>query len=132
MIVQNWPVPYETIEADTRRRRTFVIACGDSALPPLLLIHGSGSNAAMWIGDAAEYSKHYRVYAVDVPGEPGKSCDTRPDLRTHAHPEWLRDVFVSLNADRTFIVGLSLGGWVALRFASAYPEKVVKLALAIC
>jgi pimeloyl-ACP methyl ester carboxylesterase len=129
MIVQNWPVPYETIEVDTRHGRTFVIACGDSALPPLFLIHGSGSNAAMWIGDAAEYSKYYRVYALDIPGEPGKSCDIRPDLRTQAHAEWLWDVFAALNVDRAFIVGLSLGGWVALRFASAYPEKVVKLAL---
>jgi len=128
-VLSGWPVPYETREVDTRCGHTFIITCGDSALPPLVLIHGSGSNSAMWIGDAAEYSKYYRVYAIDIPGEAGKSYDIRPDLRTRAHAEWLYDVFTKLGIDQASIVGISLGGWVAIRFASAYPEKVHKLAL---
>ena len=99
-ILQGWPVPYETRDVDTRHGCTFVIACGDKALPPLFLIHGSGSNAAMWIGDVAEYSQHFCVYAVDIPGEAGKSHDVRPDLRTHAHAEWLNDVFAALGIDQ--------------------------------
>ncbi len=106
-----------------------MIACGDSALPPLFLIHGSGSNAAMWIGDAAAYSQYFRVYAVDIPGEPGRSHDVRPDLRTDAHAEWLYDVFEALGVPTACVLGISLGGWVALKFAAAHPEMVQKLVL---
>ncbi len=128
-VLKSWPVPYESHEVKTRHGETFVIACGDGALPPLFLIHGSGSNAAMWIGDAAEYSKYFRVYAVDIPGEPGKSCDVRPSLRTKAHAEWLYDVFEALGVKEACVLGISLGGWVALKFAAAHPERVKKLAL---
>ena len=31
----------------------------------------------MWLGDSREYSRNYRVYAVDIPGEPGKSDETQ-------------------------------------------------------
>ncbi len=128
-ILRSWPVPYETFEVETCCGRTFVIACGDKALPPLFLIHGSGSNAAMWIGDAAEYSQHFRVYAIDIPGEAGKSHDVRPDYHTRVHAEWLHNVFDALDVGQASIVGISLGGWIAIRFTSAYPEKVHKLAL---
>jgi pimeloyl-ACP methyl ester carboxylesterase len=128
-ILGSWPVPHEALEVETRHGRTFVIACGDKALPPLFLIHGSGSNAAMWIGDAAEYSRHFRVYAVDIPGEAGKSHDVRPDFRTQAHAEWLLDVFDALNVQKACIAGISLGGWVAVRFAAVYPDKAEKLVL---
>jgi len=128
-ILRSWPEPYETFEVDTCCGRTFVIACGDTALPPLFLIHGSGSNAAMWIGDATEYSQHFRVYAVDIPGEAGKSHDIRPDYHTQVHAEWLNDVFAALGVEEASIAGISMGGWIAIRFASAYPEKVRKLAL---
>ncbi len=128
-ILKNWPVPYEAKEIETRHGRTFVIACGAAALPPLFLIHGSGSNAAMWIGDAAEYSRYFRVYAVDIPGEAGRSNDIRLNFHTHAHAEWLCDVFTALGVNQASIVGISLGGWLAVRFASVYPDMVRKLAL---
>jgi len=128
-VLQCWPVPCEAREIDTRHGRTFVIAWGDSALPPLFLIHGSGSNAAMWIGDAAEYSRHFRVYALDIPGEAGKSRDIRPNLHSAAHAEWLHDVFDALGVAKAAFTGISLGGWAALKFAAAYPDRVDKLVL---
>lgn len=128
-ILQNWPVPYETHEVETRHGRTFVIACGDTALPPLFLLHGSGSNAAMFIGDAVDYSRSFRVYAVDIPGEAGKSSDIRPNVHTGAHAEWLCDVFESLGVKKAAVAGISLGGWLAAQFACAYPERVEKLVL---
>lgn len=128
-ILQNWPVLYEAKEIETRHGRTFVIACGDALLPPLFLIHGSGSNAAMFIGDAVDFNRSFRVYAVDIPGEAGKSHDVRPNLRTSAYAEWLCDVFEALDVKKAAVAGISLGGWVAVRFAASFPEKVVKLVL---
>ena len=52
-ILRLWPVPREELLVPTREGDTFVVACGPPEAPPLVLLHGSGSNAAMWMGDVA-------------------------------------------------------------------------------
>jgi len=64
-LLARWPVPYTTLGIASRYGATFVAASGSESAPPLVLIHGAGSNSAMWAGDVGEYSRHYRVYAVD-------------------------------------------------------------------
>jgi pimeloyl-ACP methyl ester carboxylesterase len=83
----------------------------------------------MWAGDVGEYSRHYRVYAVDLLGEPGKSASIRPDWNSPAYAEWLGDVLDALKVERAIIIGLSQGGWTALKFATFRPERVDKLVL---
>src|SRR4030095_3621171 len=73
-LLASWPVPCATLEVPSRYGSTFVIASGNESAQPLVLIHGAGSNSAMWAGDVGEYSCHYRVYAVDLLGEPGRSA----------------------------------------------------------
>jgi hypothetical protein len=53
-ILRLWPVPSERLSIPTREGDTFVVACGLPGAPPLLLLHGSAANSAMWIGDVAE------------------------------------------------------------------------------
>lgn len=124
-----WPVPYETHTVSTRHGDTFVIACGEAAAPPLVLLHGAGTCSAVWAGDVVEYSRHYRVYAVDLLGEAGKSAPNRPPWDSPAYAEWLEDVFDALKIDRAALLGISQGGWTALKFAVAKPDRVTQLIL---
>ena len=128
-LLEQWPLPLEKITLETRHGRAFVLASGDKSLPPLILLHGSSSNSAMWIGDIAEYAKDHRVYAVDLPGEPGKSGEIRPDVTTTAYADWMKDVLDGLQIKKASFVGISLGGWLSLKFATLYPDKIEKLAL---
>ncbi len=128
-LLARWPVPCTTLDVASRYGTTFVIASGNESAPPLVLIHGAGSNSAMWAGDVGEYSCHYRVYAVDLLGEPGKSAPIRPDWKSPAYAEWLGDVFDALKVEKAILIGLSQGGWTALKFATSRPEKVDKLVL---
>ncbi|NMB88132.1 MAG: alpha/beta hydrolase [Chloroflexi bacterium] len=124
-----WPVPYQTRTVPTRCGDTFVLTCGDKACPPLLLIHGASSNATAWIGDVADYSRHFHVLAVDVIGEPGKSAPSRPAWAGPAYAQWLADVIEGLGLEQVLLVGISQGGWIALRYASVHPERVIKMVL---
>ncbi len=128
-LLAQWPLPYQTHLLPTRHGRTFVLACGPEGAPPLLLLHGSSANSAMWIGDAAAFARHYRVYAVDLPGEPGKSEPIRRELTGPAYAEWMEDLFAALHIERAVLMGISLGGWMALRFATLHPQRVEKLVL---
>lgn len=126
-ILARWPVPCESLWLPTALGQTHVIACGDPSNPPLVLLHGSTSNALMWIGDVANFSQRYRVYAVDLLGEPGRSEAVRPDLKGNGYVDWLREVFDLLGIEKTELVGISLGGFLALQFAAAVPERIQKL-----
>ena len=69
--LSHWPVPHTTALLRTRHGDTFVIASGSSGAPPVILLHGAASNALAWIGEVETYSRGLRVYAIDLPGEPG-------------------------------------------------------------
>ena len=69
-----WPVAHKQLRVPTCQGETFVVACGEETAPPLLLLHGSATNSAMWMGDVGSLAEHFRVYAVDLIGEPGLSA----------------------------------------------------------
>jgi len=122
-------IPYEELDLNTRYGRTRVIASGDSSLPPLILLHGSGSNLTMWVGDMAHYAKSHRVFAIDIPGDPGKSEEMRYALKSPAYSEWMDDVLRELRLEKAAFVGISLGAWMAVNFAVKHPGKIDKLVI---
>ena len=128
-LLARWPVPCTRLDVASRYGTTFVIASGNESAPPLVLIHGACSNSALWAGDVGQYSHRYRVFAVDLLGEPGKSAPVRPDWHGPAYAEWLGDVLDALKVERAILIGLSQGGWTALKFATSRPERVAKLVL---
>jgi pimeloyl-ACP methyl ester carboxylesterase len=128
-VLKNWPVPYETLTVPTRHGETFVISCGEKTGSPLVLLHGSVSNAVSWVGDVEQYSRNFRVLAVDIPGEPGKSASNRPSWEGPDFAEWMEDLLNGLGLEKVSIVGLSQGGWTGLKFAIYRPDRVAKLVL---
>lgn len=128
-LLERLVVPHETRTVQTRHGRTWVLMSGEASAPPLILLHGTGSNSAMWLGDISHYSREYRVYAIDIIGDPGKSDSHRPELGGAAYAEWLEDTLDALNLQRVNLLGCSFGGWLSLKFAAAHPERVEKLLL---
>ena len=128
-VLSMWPASHKEMNLDTGYGRTFVIAGKDQSKPPLVLIHGSGSNSATWFADVAAYSQPYSVYCVDIPGEPGKSEAKRFDWHGPFFTEWLDDVLQGLGIKQTVLGGISLGGWASLKYAVDRPERVEKLVL---
>jgi pimeloyl-ACP methyl ester carboxylesterase len=126
-ILKRWPVPNEQMRVPTRQGETFVIACGEKTAMPLLLFHGSAGNSAMWMGDVRAWAGHYRVYSIDLIGEAGLSAPTRPPLASEEYALWLDDVLKVLSITKAAIVGVSLGGWLALDYSTRRPERVVSL-----
>jgi pimeloyl-ACP methyl ester carboxylesterase len=124
-----WPVPHEELRVAAREGETFVVACGDPAAPPVILLHGAQSNAAGWMFDAALFSRAFRVLAVDLIGEAGFSAPSRPPLQGEAYALWLDDVLAGLGVERAAFVGVSLGGWLALDYAVRRPGRISRLAL---
>jgi pimeloyl-ACP methyl ester carboxylesterase len=94
---------------------------------PLLYLHSAGGEVA-WLPFFEQLAQHYRVY---VPGHPGFSrsegldqIDTIEDLVFH-----YTDLMDHIGLDRPYVVGLSLGGWLAAELATRYSNRLKKLAL---
>jgi pimeloyl-ACP methyl ester carboxylesterase len=97
--------------------------------PPLVLLHGIGSNSRSWHRQLAELSSDFKVIAWDAPGY-GRSSDPegKPSMAYYARR--LRELLDELGIDRIHLLGHSAGGVVAQEFYRSYPERVSKLILA--
>ena len=121
--------PHDELRVPTPEGETFVVAAGPAEAPPLVLLHGSGSNSAEWAHRFPALIEHFRVYAVDIIGEPGLSAETRPPLTTDRYAGWLDAVLDHVGAARAAFLTSSFGGWLALDYATRRPERVAALAL---
>jgi pimeloyl-ACP methyl ester carboxylesterase len=124
-----WPVPYEEIDVPTPFGMTHVVVSGPKDAPPLVLLHGYWSTLTMWWPNIADFSNDYRVYAIDVMGQPSKSIPTEPIRNAANYAAWLAATLDGLRLGRILLVGLSYGAWLALNFALAAGERVEKLVL---
>ena len=127
--LKHWPVENQQLRLPTSQGETFVVACGDPGAPPLVLLHGGAINSAMWMGDVQAFAARFRVYAIDLIGEPGLSAPSRPPLNSEAYALWIDEVLTGLGVERASFVGGSLGGWLVLDYATRRPERVVKAAV---
>lgn len=128
-VLARWPVPHRGGHVETRFGPTHVITCGPDAAPPLVLLHGLGTNATSWFKLMPALSAVHRIQAVDTIGDFGKSAGTRPRWSSGDHSRWLEEVLDRLGIAGADLVGLSAGGWIALQLAIARPERVRRLAL---
>lgn len=128
-VLANWPTPSEQLRIPTRQGETFVLVSGPKDAPPLVVFHGAHANTARWMREAATWSQAFRVYLVDVIGDAGLSAPSRPPLAGEDHALWLDDVMAGLGLDKVALVGESLGGWLAIDYATRRPERVTRLAL---
>ncbi|MBP7401295.1 MAG: alpha/beta hydrolase [Clostridia bacterium] len=128
-LIERLPVPYRERAVPTSFGGTYVLEAGGEELPPVLLLHGSCSNSAMWIGDIGPLSAAHRVLCVDIVGEAGNSAPNRPALSGDGYARWLGEVLDGLGIPKTDLIGNSLGGWIALQFAALYPDRIAHMVL---
>jgi len=123
------PIPLCTRFVVTSHARTHLIEAGSEHGDVLLLLHGSASNSATWLGDIPTWSREFRVIAADIPGHPGLSEGRPLALSSDATATWLRDLLDTIGVERVSMVAMSLGGWCAIDFACRYPGRVKALSL---
>lgn len=106
-----------------------VLAYGDAgARPPLVLVHGWPLDRGIWAPQLGAFSGERRVLAPDLVGAGGSEPSGRATIAAHADDllAWLD----RLGLDQVVLVGLSMGGYVALDFAHRHPARLAALVLA--
>ena len=94
--------------------------------PDLVLLHGLAGNSHTWEEQAAAFSGSWRVTAWDAPGY-GESDTVAPNVDAYAAA--LAALVDALDLPTFVLLGHSMGGVVAGRFAGTYPDRLRALAL---
>jgi len=118
-------VNYTEKTIDTKFGHTNVIEVGDTNLPPLMLIHGTGGCAPLILESFPELHKHYCVFAVDVLAQPNKSAEDRLDMKALDYGHWLFEVIIKLRLNNVTLVGFSFGGLISLK-ALEFNQTAIK------
>ncbi len=96
---------------------------------PLLLLHGFGGDKDNWAVYAPEIVGKYRLIAPDLPGFGENIRDISRDYDMATQASRVRDFLDTLGIEKCHIGGNSMGGFVALRFALDYPERLISMTL---
>jgi 2-hydroxy-6-oxonona-2,4-dienedioate hydrolase len=106
--------------------RTRVLEAGRGE--PLILMPGTGGHLEAYAHNIAAFAEHFHVMAYDYPGH-GYTTHATADLELPTYVEHLAGLLDALNIERANLNGESLGGWVAVKFAAAHPDRALRLVL---
>ena len=110
--------------AEVNGTRLYYEVAGQGA--PVVLVHGLGLDTRMWDGQFELLAGHYRVIRYDVRGFGKSALPTGAEFR---YADDLRALLDSLDAPQAHLVGLSMGGRIALHHALLYPDATLSLTL---
>ncbi|MCL9814548.1 alpha/beta fold hydrolase [Natranaeroarchaeum aerophilus] len=115
---------------DVDGRHLHYITAG-SGSTPVVFLHGGIVDAATlsWGGSIAPFAHERRVIALDLPGYGSSSRPEAADYTTAYHTDVLGDFLDALNISPVTLVGVSMGGGIALQYALYNQSRVQKLVL---
>jgi pimeloyl-ACP methyl ester carboxylesterase len=120
---------FESQFVKTRFGHTHMLVAGPADAEPLILIPGVAGCAPLWRKQLPAFAEHFRVYALDIVGQPGRSDPNPPSFLNDDYTQWLCDVLDGLHIERAHFAGTSVGGWIVLRMGIDSPERVRKIVM---
>lgn len=95
---------------------------------PIVGIHGYGSKKESFMAQTPVLGKQFKMISYDNRGS-GKSERPNTPYMMEMFADDLNGLLVYLRIKKTHIIGLSMGGMIALKFVNKYPSRVNKLVL---
>ncbi|WP_255947964.1 alpha/beta fold hydrolase [Streptomyces odontomachi] len=125
-----WPDSTEERDVATPYGRTRVHVYGPAHGSPLVLLPGGSATGLVWFANAPVLGRRYRVHAVDLMGDAGRTERRGTPLkRADDLMSWLDALLDGLGLARTHLCGHSYGAWLAVGYALHAPRRVDRLAL---
>ncbi|MGP8297753.1 alpha/beta fold hydrolase [Streptomyces inhibens] len=122
------PEPDEQRTVQTAFGKVRVYRFGTGQQVPLVLMPGRGSCTPLWRTNLPGLVKSGRpVYAVDGLGEPGCSSQSAPMTSAADQAAWIDEMLGRLELPSAHLLGVSIGGWLALQVAIHRPERIASV-----
>ncbi len=105
----------------------FISYFDEGAGDPVVLLHGIPTWGYLWHEIIPQLSKTHRVLVPDLPGFGFSDKSDRFDRSIAHQAEWIDQWLQQLGIERAAIVAHDIGGGVALRLATLFPDRVTRL-----
>ncbi len=128
-IMKSWPAPYEELYIQTGLGSTHVIISGQKDAPPLILIHAFYASAVSWYKNVKVLSNSFRVYCVDIIGDPNKSKPVKLIRQLADFVIWFNELMDGLSLKQADFIGNSVGAFHTANFTLHAPHRVKKMVL---
>lgn len=110
--------------------QTHVLLAGNDGGQPVILIPGLFGDASMWYANMGELSRHFKVYALDMPNYGGKSQPSEKKIEdVRDYLAWFSQVMDHYQLEQTSIIGVSYSSWLALALSREMPGRITNLVL---
>jgi len=113
--LQSLNLDFEFLTVETSFGDTNIIATGSINNPPLILMHSENSCAPIAIEKLKALEEKFRIYAIDILGQPNLSEEVRLNPKTDDYGKWMYEILSRLQIYKTYFVGISLGGFIGLK-----------------
>lgn len=114
----------------TSRLKMHVLSAGPKDGVPVLFIHGNGSSATFWEETMLSLPPGFRGIAPDLRGY--GDTEPLPVDATLGLGDMVEDIYSLVEAmglSKFHIVGHSMGGGIVMKYAIAYPDDLLSIAL---
>jgi esterase len=95
--------------------------------PPLIILHGLYGSGDNWYSIGKALSNHFEIFLVDLRNHGSSPHD--PEMSNSVMTSDLIEFFSEREIEKACIIGHSMGGKVAMRFALQNPDKLSKLVI---
>lgn len=122
------PAEQRTVDTAFGTVRVYRFGTGTGAGVPLVLMPGRQSCTPLWRTNLPALMQTGRpVYAVDGLGEPGCSVQSAPMTSGADQAAWIDETLGQLGLSRAHVLGVSIGGWLAVQVALHRPERIASV-----
>lgn len=120
----------ESIWIDIQGFRTHCLHAGEQG-EVLILLHGAGVDSAKlsWAEVIVPLAENCRVYAIDLPGYGETGYLPHVEYSNSFYVQFVKQFMDQMNIQKATIIGLSMGGGIAIEFALTFPRRVNTLGL---
>jgi pimeloyl-ACP methyl ester carboxylesterase len=121
---------YQRLNLQTFLGNTSVLAKNHERkeLEPLIFLPGGRTCGIFWDlnGNLAPLYADYRIYLVDVNGQPGLSDGNAPAIASDGYGKWLKEVLEGLSLNEATFIGASFGGSLIAKLAEVDAGAIKK------
>ncbi|MEQ8525281.1 alpha/beta hydrolase [Gracilimonas sp.] len=129
LVRANLKVEFETVS--TSFGESHVLLAGDPDNPPLICLHAMLTSSAHLLSEIRYLAGHYQLIIPDIPGYSVKAIPERLFFTDNSHSQWFTEVLDAFDLDSFNLFGISIGGYIAREFSTAFPDRVNKLVLLV-
>ncbi|MDD7913634.1 alpha/beta hydrolase [Polaribacter ponticola] len=120
----NFEVDFITVE--TSFGDTNIITTKNNNLTPLVLVHGLYSCAPFALDNFKALEQNFKVYAIDILGQPNISDEIRLNSKSNEYGKWMYEIISRLHLFNVYLVGYSLGGYIAYKTLAYEESRIAK------